>query len=52
MDNCGMQRNKKQECTGTDIDRRGGWSQEVGRRLASTWNKWGKGGEDDDEGGK
>jgi hypothetical protein len=52
MDNCGMQRNKKQENTGTDIDRRGASSQEAGRRLASTWNKWRKEGEDDDEGGK
>jgi len=24
MDNCGMQTNKKQESTGTDIDRRSG----------------------------
>ena len=52
MDNCGMQRNKKQESTGTDIDRRGGWSQEVGEEVSKHVEQMGKGGEDDDEGGK
>lgn len=30
MDNCGMQTNKKQESTGTDIDRRGDVGREGG----------------------
>ncbi len=36
MDNCGMQTNKKQESTGTDIDRRG----DVGRE-GGTGAGWG-----------
>lgn len=33
MVNCGMQTNKKQESTGTDIDRRG----DVGREGGTGW---------------
>jgi hypothetical protein len=37
MDDCGMQTNKKQESTITDINRHGGGGRGLGRKVKGGW---------------